>query len=382
MKENIKFVQGNEACVEGALYAGLDFFAGYPITPSTEIAELLSYRLPQREGKFIQMEDEIASMCAIIGASLTGHKVLTATSGPGFSLMQEALGYAIMAEIPCIIVNVQRGGPSTGIPTHVSQGDVNQARWGTHGDHAIVTLTASNHQDVFTMTVEAFNIAETFRTPVILLFDEVIGHMRERLVVPEKGEIPLVERLKTSVDEGVDYHPYLPREDGRLPMSDFGGVHRYNVTGLFHDMWGFPSDNPQDVHDLIRHLVDKIHNNVKQITKFKSYYLDDAECVLISYGSSARSALHVVELLRPRGERIGLLELQTLWPFPDQIVRQTCEHAKYVIVVEMNMGQMLQEVRRVVDQPQKVFLANRIDGVFITPVDIRNIMRLVQGKGV
>lgn len=382
MKENIKFVQGNEACVEGALYAGLEFFAGYPITPSTEIAELLSYRLPQREGKFIQMEDEIASMCAIIGASLTGHKVMTATSGPGFSLMQEALGYAIMAEIPCIIVNVQRGGPSTGLPTHVSQGDVNQARWGTHGDHAIVTLTASNHQDVFAMTVEAFNIAETFRTPVILLFDEVIGHMRERLVVPEKGEIPLVERLRTSVDEGVDYHPYLPREDGRLPMSDFGGVHRYNVTGLFHDMWGFPSDKPQVVHDLIRHLVDKIDNNVKQITKFKSYYLDDAECVLIAYGSSVRSALHVVETLRPRGEHIGLLELQTLWPFPDQIVSQTCEHAKYVLVVEMNMGQIFQEVRRVVDQPQKVFLANRIDGVFITPVDIRNIMRLVQGKGV
>jgi len=382
MKENIKFVQGNEACVEGALYAGLEFFAGYPITPSTEIAELLSYRLPQKGCRFIQMEDEIASMSAIIGASLTGHKVMTATSGPGFSLMQEALGYAIMAEIPCVIVNVQRGGPSTGIPTHVSQGDVNQARWGTHGDHAIVTLTASNHQDVFAMTVEGFNIAETYRTPVILLFDEVIGHMRERLVVPEEGEIPLVQRLRTAVNEGVDYHPYLPREDGRLPMSDFGGVHRYNVTGLFHDMWGFPSDNPQVVHDLIRHLVDKINNNVNQITNFKSYYLDDAESVLISYGSSARSALHVVELLRPRGERIGLLELQTLWPFPDQLVRRTCENAKHVIVVEMNMGQILQEVRRVVDQPRKVFLANRIDGVFITPVDIRNIMRLVQGKGV
>ena len=382
MKENIKFIQGNEACVEGALYAGLEFFAGYPITPSTEIAELMSYRLPQKGCRFIQMEDEIASMSAIIGASLTGHKVMTATSGPGFSLMQEALGYAVMAEIPCVIVNVQRGGPSTGIPTHVSQGDVNQARWGTHGDHAIVTLTASNHQDVFAMTVEGFNIAETYRTPVILLFDEVIGHMRERLVVPEEGEIPLVQRLKTAVDEGVDYHPYLPREDGRLPMSDFGGVHRYNVTGLFHDMWGFPSDNPQVVHDLIRHLVDKINNNVNQITNFKSYYLDDAESVLISYGSSARSALHVVELLRPRGERIGLLELQTLWPFPDQLVRRTCEHAKHVIVVEMNMGQVLQEVRRVVDQPRKVFLANRIDGVFITPRDIRNIMRLVQGKGV
>ena len=382
MNKNIKFVQGNEACVEGAMYAGLEFFAGYPITPSTEIAEQLSYRLPQKKGRFIQMEDEISSMCAIIGASLTGHKVMTATSGPGFSLMQEALGYAIMAEIPCVIVNVQRGGPSTGIPTHVSQGDVNQARWGTHGDHAIVALTASNHQDVFAMTVEAFNIAETYRTPVVLLFDEVVGHMREQLEVPQAGAIPLVERLRTSVKEGVDYHPYLPREDGRLPMSDFGGVHRYNVTGLFHDMWGFPSDNPQVVHDLTHHLVDKILNNVNQITRSKSYYLEDAECILISYGASARSAKHVVEYLRPRGERIGLLELQTLWPFPDLLVRETCKKAKYVIVVEMNMGQIARRVKIAMDQPEKVFLANRIDGVFITPMDIRNIMRLVQGKGV
>jgi 2-oxoglutarate/2-oxoacid ferredoxin oxidoreductase subunit alpha len=381
-KENIKFIQGNEACVEGALYAGLDFFAGYPITPSTEIAELLSSRLPQKGGKFIQMEDEIASMSAIIGASLTGKKVMTATSGPGFSLMQEALGYAIMAEIPCVIVNVQRGGPSTGIPTHVSQGDVNQARWGTHGDHAIVTITASNHQDVFETTVHAFNISETYRTPVILLYDEVVGHMRERLVIPTKGELPLVERLRTSVKEGVDYHPYLPREDGRLPMSDFGGVHRYNVTGLFHDMWGFPSDNPKIVHGLLRHLVDKIQNNVNQIARYKEHYLKDAEIVLISYGSSARSANHVVFSRRPRGEKLGLLELQTLWPFPYDLVREKCANAKYIVVVEMNMGQIMHEVRTAVDRPEKVFLANRIDGVFITPTDIRSILRLIQGKGV
>ena len=381
-KENIKFIQGNEACVEGALYAGLDFFAGYPITPSTEIAELLSLRLPQKGGKFIQMEDEIASMSAIIGASLTGSKVMTATSGPGFSLMQEALGYAIMTEIPCVIVNVQRGGPSTGIPTHVSQGDVNQSRWGTHGDHAIVTITASNHQDVFETTVHAFNISETYRTPVILLYDEVVGHMREKLVIPQKGEVPLVERLRTSVKEGVDYHPYLPREDGRLPMSDFGGVHRYNVTGLFHDMWGFPSDNPKIVHGLLRHLVDKIQNNVNQIARYKEYYLKDAEIILISYGSSARSANHVVFSRRPRGEKLGLLELQTLWPFPYDIVREKCAKAKYIVVVEMNLGQIMQEVRKGVDQPEKVFLANRIDGVFITPTDIRSILRLIQGKGV
>jgi 2-oxoglutarate ferredoxin oxidoreductase subunit alpha len=244
MSENICFVKGNEACVEGAIYAGIDFFAGYPITPSTEIAELLSARLPEKGGKFIQMEDEIASMCAIIGASLTGKKVMTATSGPGFSLKQEVIGYACMTEIPCVIANVQRGGPSTGNPTHVSQGDINQARWGTHGDHSIIALTASNHQDVFTMTVEAFNMAETYRTPVVLLFDEAVGHMREKLVLPEEGELDIVSRLRTSVGKGVDYQPYLPREDGRLPMSDFGGEHRYNVTGLFHDMWGFTPCTP------------------------------------------------------------------------------------------------------------------------------------------
>jgi 2-oxoglutarate ferredoxin oxidoreductase subunit alpha len=267
MDPNVKFIQGNEVMVEAALYAGLGFFAGYPITPSTEVAEHLAVRLPQKGGKFIQMEDEIASICAIIGASLTGSKVMTATSGPGFSLMQEGLGYAIMAEIPCVIVNVQRGGPSTGLPTCPSQGDVYQARWGTHGDHAIVAMTASNHQDIFAITVEAFNISETYRTPVILLFDEVVGHMREKLVLPQPGEIPLVERLKTSVREGIDYHPYLPREDGRLPMSDFGGVHRYNVTGLVHDMWGFPSNNPDVAHGLLRHLTDKIINNANQICR-------------------------------------------------------------------------------------------------------------------
>ncbi len=381
MGKHVKFIQGNEVVVEAALYAGLDFFAGYPITPSTEIAEHMSVRLPGIGGKFIQMEDEIASLCAIIGASLTGHKVMTATSGPGFSLMQESLGYAIMAEIPCVIVNVQRGGPSTGLPTSVSQGDVGQALWGTHGDHAIVAMTASNHQDVFSITVDAFNIAETYRTPVILLFDEVVGHMRERITMPDTGEIPLMERLRTALREGVDYHPYLPREDGRLPMSDFGGVHRYNVTGLVHDMWGFPSSNPGVVHGLLRHLTDKINNNAHQLLRYKEFYLEDARTVLISYGSSARSALHVVEERRKRGERLGLLELQTLWPFPFSLVRQKCAKAEYVVVVEMNMGQILQPVKMAVNPPEKVYLANRVDGVFITPMDIRNVLRLIQGKG-
>ena len=380
--QKILFIQGNEVCVEAALYAGLGFFSGYPITPSTEIAELLSLRLPRKGGKFIQMEDEIGSMCATVGASLTGLKSMTATSGPGFSLKQEAIGYAIMAEVPCVIVNVQRGGPSTGLPTGVSQGDIMQARWGTHGDHAIVALTASNHQDLFAMTVEAFNVSETYRTPVILLLDEVVGHMREKLVVPEPDEIPLVERLRTSVEEGTDYHPYLPREDGRLPMSDFGGVHRYNVTGLMHDMWGFPSSNPKIAHGLMRHLIDKIEGHVGEITHLNEFFLDDADCVLISYGASARSALHVVENRRARGERLGLLELKTLWPFPAHAVRERCSHAKFVLVVEMNTGQVVQEVKKALDRPEKVFLANRIDGEFITPTDIRNILRLIQGRGV
>jgi 2-oxoglutarate ferredoxin oxidoreductase subunit alpha len=232
------------------------------------------------------------------------------------------------------------------------------------------------------MTVEAFNLAETYRTPVVLLLDEVVGHLRERLIMPEGGDIPLVERLHTSVPEGVDYHPYLPREDGRLPMSDFGGVHRYNVTGLFHDMWGFPSHNPSVVRQLLRHLVDKINNNVNQIVRYKEHYLEDAQCILISYGSSARSAFHVVQDRRQKGERLGLLELQTLWPFPFDLVREKCVHARYIVVVEMNMGQVLQAVKMAVEEPERVFLANRIDGVFINPIDIRNILRLIQGGGV
>ena len=381
MQKRIRFVQGNEACVEGALYAGVSFFAGYPITPSTEIAELLSERLPARGGKFIQMEDEIASMCAIVGASLTGRKVMTATSGPGFSLKQEAIGYACMAEIPCVIVNVQRGGPSTGNPTHVGQGDINQARWGTHGDHNIIALTASNHQDVFAVTVDAFNMAETYRTPVILLFDEVIGHMRERLVLPEPGELELVERLRTSVPKDVDYHPYLPREDGRLPMSDFGDEHRYNVTGLYHDMWGFPTSSPKIVNGLLRHLMDKIDNRVHEITRYKEHYLDGAEYILVAYGASARSAIHLAKSRRRRGEPIGVIELQTLWPFPAHLIREKCRTAKAVLVVEMNMGQVLHQVRAAVAEPERVFLVNRFDGMLITPTNIQQIIRVIQGRG-
>lgn len=382
MESNVRFIQGNEAIVEGALYAGVQFYAGYPITPSTEVAEILSERLPKVDGTFIQMEDEISSMCAIIGASLTGLKVMTATSGPGFSLMQEAIGYAVMAEVPSVVVNVQRGGPSTGLPTAVAQGDVMQARWGTHGDHSIIALTASNLRDVFLMTVEAFNLAETFRTPVVLLFDEVVAHMREKVMIPQPGDFEVVERLRTSVPGGTDYHPYLAREDGRLPMSDFGGIHRYNVTGLVHDMWGFPSTDPKIAYDLLHHLVDKLENRADNIARYKEYFTEDADILLISYGSSARSALQMVEDRRQRGVKVGLLELQSLWPFPKETVREKCEGRSHVLVVEMNMGQICQEVKKAVSRPEKVYLANRFDGIFISHTDILQILNLILGKGV
>ncbi|MBE9569723.1 MAG: 2-oxoacid:acceptor oxidoreductase subunit alpha [Proteobacteria bacterium] len=382
MESNVRFIQGNEAIVEGALYAGLQFYAGYPITPSTEVAEILSERLPKVDGTFIQMEDEISSMCAIIGASLTGLKVMTATSGPGFSLMQEAIGYAVMAEVPSVVVNVQRGGPSTGLPTAVAQGDVMQARWGTHGDHSIIAITASNLRDVFLMTVEAFNLAETFRTPVVLLFDEVVAHMREKVAIPQPGDFEVVERLRTSVPGGTDYHPYLAREDGRLPMSDFGGVHRYNVSGLVHDMWGFPSTDPKIAYDLLHHLVDKLENRADDVARYKEYFTEDADILLISYGSSARSALQMVEDRRQRGVKAGLLELQSLWPFPKETVREKCEGRSHVLVVEMNMGQICQEVKKAVSRPEKVYLANRFDGIFISHTDILQILNLILGKGV
>ena len=377
-----KFLQGNEAVVEGALYAGLGFYAGYPITPSTEVGELLAERLPQIGGTCMQMEDEIASMCAIIGAALTGKKTMTATSGPGFSLMQEAIGYAVIAEVPCVVVNVQRAGPSTGIPTAVAQGDVMQARWGTHGDHAIITLTASNIRDVFRMTIEAFNLAETYRTPVILLLDEVVGHMRERLDIPARLELEVIDRLITSVPAGTEYHPYLPREDGRLPMSDFGGIHRYNVTGLVHDMWGFPSNDPMVAYNLVHHLVDKIENRANELARYQEFFTKDAEVLLISYGSSARSALHLVEYKRARGNKLGLLELNTLWPFPAEIIRRACEGKRHVIVVEMNMGQIFQEVKKVARNPEQVYLSNRFDGVFITHQDIARVLNVIQGRGI
>ncbi|MBS3886525.1 MAG: 2-oxoacid:acceptor oxidoreductase subunit alpha [Dethiobacter sp.] len=364
-----KLMQGNEACVFGALYAGLNFFAGYPITPSTEIAETLARKLPAIGGNFIQMEDEIASIAACIGASLAGAKAMTATSGPGFSLMQENIGYAIMTEIPCVVVNVQRLGPSTGGPTAPAQGDVMQARWGTHGDHEMVVLTPAGVEEVFTLTVKAFNIAETLRTPVILLMDEVIAHLREGASPPEAGELLVVAR-KEPKESPAEYLPFKPQDDLVPVPASFGTGYRYHVTGLYHDEAGFPTGNPEKIDRLVRRLKHKIILHQEKFLFYEEYLTNDADIILISYGASARSAKAAVNDARAVGISVGLLRLITLWPFPSTAVSRICANASVVITAEMNLGQIYAEVCRVLDSAQRTLSVTHVDGTLIAPQKI------------
>lgn len=368
--KNVRLMQGNEACVEGAIAAGMRFFAGYPITPSTEIAEGASEKLPQVGGKFVQMEDEIGSMAAVIGASLAGLKSMTATSGPGMSLKQENLGYAAIAEIPCVIVDVQRGGPSTGLPTSPSQGDIMQARWGTHGDHPVIALYPSSVSETFSITVEAFNLAEKYRMPVILLLDEVIGHMRERVELPDPDQIKVVDRRKPTV--GPDkYQPYKADPDGGVPeMACFGEGYRFHVTGLVHDETGFPSNSSEVTARLINRLMKKIENNLDDILIYEEENTDDADIILLAYGCTARSAKSAMETARQDGLKVGLFRPVTIWPFPEQKVRELALRAKRIIVPEMNLGQYVLEVQRVAGDKCVVEGVNRADGEIITPEDI------------
>jgi 2-oxoglutarate ferredoxin oxidoreductase subunit alpha len=364
-----KLMQGNEACAEGAIVAGCRFFAGYPITPASEIAEQLSVRLPQVDGTFIQMEDEIASMGAIIGASLAGTKSMTATSGPGFSLMQENLGYACLAEVPCVVVDVMRGGPSTGLPTNPSQGDVMQARWGTHGDHPIIVLSASSVLECFTMTVKAFNFAERYRTPVILLLDEVVAHMREKVVLSSPREVEVIDRVKPSVPP----EWYLPYEDtsyGVPPMGIFGEGYRYHVTGLIHDIRGFPTLRQDEIEPFLARLFRKISTHFEDIQLVERYQIEDADLVIIAYGCVARSAHRAMVEARALGLRVGLLKLTTLWPFPRRSIEPLIKAGKTLLVPEMNMGQVSREVRRVNEGMTPVLTVNKIDGTIISPKEI------------
>jgi 2-oxoglutarate ferredoxin oxidoreductase subunit alpha len=340
-----KFLQGNEACSEGALYAGCRFYAGYPITPSTEVAEILSVRLPKIGGVFMQMEDEIASVCAIIGASLGGAKSLTATSGPGFSLMQEGLGFACIAEIPCVIVNVMRSGPSTGSPTGPSQSDVMQARWGTHGDHPAVVLTPATVQEIFYETVRAFNLAETYRTPVIILYDEIIGHMREAITIPEKGEIEVIERKKPTC-KPEDYKPYAINNGSIAPLAAYGEGYKFHVTGLYHAEDGFPTNNTKLIGEANERIVNKINKNIDKICINEEFYTDDAEIGVVAYGVSSKSAKFAVKEMRKKGVKAGLLRPKTIWPFPDKAVFNLAKKVKAILVPEMNLGQVCGEVER------------------------------------
>jgi 2-oxoglutarate/2-oxoacid ferredoxin oxidoreductase subunit alpha len=360
-----RLVQGNEACAQAALYAGCDFYAGYPITPSTEIMEILAQEMPLRGGVFVQMEDEIASISAVIGAAWGGAKAMTATSGPGFSLMQEGLGYASITETPCVIVDCQRWGPSTGQPTKTAQGDVMQAIWGTHGDHAVIVLTASHVRDVFEMTVRAFNLAEQFRVPVVLLLDEVLSHMRENILWPAPGELPIVERQAPA-----DMSMFKPFSgDGSfLPL---GQGARFNVTGMAHNADGFPASGATAGSGLQR-MIGKIQSRVRDLAHYEARYLDDARLLILSYGIAGRAAGAAVERLRAEGLPAGLLDLKTLWPFPDFLIEELASSGQIecILVPELNMGQIVREVARAAAGCCPVQPLNRVDGYLLSPDQI------------
>jgi 2-oxoglutarate ferredoxin oxidoreductase subunit alpha len=347
------FLDGDHACAEGALAAGCRFAAGYPITPSTEVVERFAERVPLVGGMFIQMEDELASSIAIQGAVWAGAKAFTVTSGPGFSLMMEHLGYAAMTETPMVIVNVQRGGPSTGLPTMPGQADVMQARWGSHGDYEIIALAPNSPQESFDLTIAAFNLAEQYRVPVILLMDECVGHMTEKVVIPPAEEIDIVPRRFTDVPPQ-DYLPYRPGPDGVPEMIRAGHGYRVHITGLTHNEKGYPAITVEAQQKLIRRLVDKIRNNADKIIRCQEMFLEDAEVVVVAYGITSRVALRAVQMAREQGIAAGLLRPVVVWPFPEKRIKQLAEHARAFVVPEMNYGQLVWEV---VHRPEDILQA-------------------------
>jgi len=360
------FMNGDYACCEGALAAGCRFFAGYPITPATEIAERMSRRLAELDGIFIQMEDELASMAAILGASWGGVKAMTSTSGPGFSLMMENIGLGICTETPCVVCNVQRAGPSTGLPTLVGQGDMMQARWGSHGHYEIIALAPSSPQEMFDFTVRAFNLSEQYRTPVIIMADEVVGHMTERVVIPRKEEIEVVARRKPDVPPG-DYLPYRPDKDGIAPMANCGDGYRIHITGLTHNERGYPGMDAETQGQMVNRLIQKIAGNRDKIEQTNTMYLDDAEIVVVAYGISARSAKYAVYEARAGGIRAGLIKLDTVWPFPETLIRDIAVRVRALIMPEINAGQMVLELERCAGGACPVHLVSHLGGSVIHP---------------
>ena len=371
------FIQGNEACAKGAIAAGCRFFAGYPITPSTEVAETLARELPKVGGSFVQMEDEIASAGAIIGGSWGGTKSMTATSGPGISLMQENIGYAFMTETPIVIVDVQRGSPSTAQPTMASQSDMMQARWGSHGDYEPIALSPSSVQEFFDFTIKAFNLAEEYRCPVLVMADEVIGHMREKIVVDDNIEV--VARKKPEKTD--DYLPFENIENGTTPMPAFGDGFNIHVTGLTHDERGYPDTNtPETHHNLIKRICDKVLNNKDKICSVKSEGCEDADIIIVSYGAPVRSAVEAANRARANNQKVGYVKIDTPWPFPDEQLKEITKNANDVLVVEMNLGQMYYEVDRVLGKDTNVHLMGVIGGLLPTPDEILDEINKIGGN--
>lgn len=372
-------LQGNEAVVEGALAAGMRFFAGYPITPSTEIAERCALRLPQEGGRFIQMEDELASMAAVIGASVVGVKAMTATSGPGFSLMQENIGYAALAEIPCVIVDVQRAGPSTGMPTSPSQGDYMQARWGTHGDHPVIVISPSSVQEAYLETIRAFNLSERLRVPVILLMEETVGHLREGVELLDAGEVEVLDRL-TEDDLEQSGRPYdVPCVDCVPRMSPFGQGAFYNITGLIHDERGFPTSSPKVADRQCRRILEKLSRNAGKIERYETLDMEDAQTCVVCFGGTARSVQAAVDAARRDGIPVGLFRPVTVWPFPGTALGEICSRVSNVIVAELNDGQMLMEVERVAAGRCRVRHLGKVNGTILEPGEILQAIQEVAG---
>jgi 2-oxoglutarate ferredoxin oxidoreductase subunit alpha len=360
------YITGDVACAEGAIAAGCTFFGAYPITPATEVAEHMAQRLPDVGGTFIQMEDEIAAIASILGAAWTGAKSMTSTSGPGFSLMMENLGLAVITETPCVLVNVQRTGPSTGLPTQTGQGDMMQARWGSHGDYELIALAPSSPQDCFYQTIQAFNLSEKYRVPVLIMADAIVGQMYEKVVIPEAGTIKLINRPKPTGRKD-RFKLYEPGPNGVAPMPAIGDGYNIHVTGLTHDQRGYPSMTVEAQEEMMTRLKNKIRNNLDDIVETESYRMEDADIVIVSYGISVRTGLSAVDRAREMGYKAGLLRLITVWPFPEAMIREIAARVKGLITVEINLGQVHYEVERCAGGQAKALLVGSAGGKIIHP---------------
>ncbi|MCJ7771874.1 MAG: 2-oxoacid:acceptor oxidoreductase subunit alpha [Desulfobacterales bacterium] len=368
------YLTGDVACAEGALAAGCKFFGGYPITPATEIAEHMSARLPDVSGTFIQMEDEIAAMASVLGASWAGVKSMTATSGPGFSLMMENIGLGICTETPCVVVNVQRAGPSTGLPTQGAQGDMMQARWGSHGDYEIIALAPASPQEIFYQTITAFNLSEKYRIPVLIMTDEIVGHMSEKVIIPKAKDITLISRTGPRGRKD-NFMPFKPGPNGVAPMPAAGDGYNFHITGLTHDEKGYPVMTVEAQDEMMARITGKIRKNLDDIIRTESYRLDDAEIIIISYGVSSRTSLAAVDEARDLGIKAGLLRLITVWPFPEEQIRKLADKVKGFVTVEINLGQIHHEVERCVGRKVPAYLVGHPGGTIISPERVLDVLK-------